>query len=40
MKRVMYHDMRLVHVNGDKMQEFLTTNSVGIVIDVDLNAKN
>ena len=36
----MYLGMRLVHVNADQMQVFVMINDVGIMINVDVNAKN
>ena len=40
MKQDIYLGMRLVHVNVDSTQVFLTINNTGIKINVDMNAKN
>ena len=40
MKHDIYLGMRLVHVNVDSTQVFLTINNTGIKINVDMNAKN
>ena len=40
MKQDIYVGMRLVHVNVDSTQVFLTINNTGIKINVDMNAKN
>ena len=40
MKHVIWNDMKLVNVNVDEMQVFVTTNKFGIMINTDVNAKN
>ena len=40
MKQDMYLGMRLAHVNLDYMQVSLIINSIGIMINADVNAKN
>ena len=40
MKQDIYLGMRLVHVNVDSTQVFLTINNTGIKINVDMNAKH
>ena len=36
----MYLGVRLVHVNVDQMQVFVIINSIGIMINADVNANN
>ena len=40
MKHGIYHGMKLVHVNVDQTQVFVMINNVGMVINVNDNAKN
>ena len=39
-KLVMYLGIKLAHVNVDQMQMFVIINSVGIMINADVNVKN
>ena len=40
MKQDIYLGMKLVNVNVDQMQVSVVINNVGIMINVDVNAKN
>ena len=40
MKKDIYLDTRLIHVNVEQMQVFVMRNNVGIMINADVNAKN
>ena len=40
MKQDIYLGMKLVNVNVDQIQVFVVINNVGIMINVDVNAKN
>ena len=40
MKQDIYLGMKLVNVNVDQIQVLVVINNVGIMINVDVNAKN
>ena len=40
MKQDIHLGMRLVHINVDHIQVFVMINNVGIMINVDIDAKN
>ena len=40
MKRGIQNGMKLVNVNVDQMQVFVTINNVGMMINAGVNAKN
>ena len=40
MKQDMQNGMKLVSVNVDQMQVFVTINKGGIIVNADVNAKN